>query len=78
MKTGSYDMGASHGYLLRRRLRLGLDATEEGERTLELATRHPVPVDTFYTLLSPYTFWTWAWLLITLAAVSATLVYINR
>lgn len=76
MATGSYEMAASHGYLLLHRYRIGLDVTAEGERVLLLATRHPATVDSFHTILYPFRTATWAAVAASLATMAALLSWV--
>ena len=47
------------------------------QRTFFFGTRHPVPVDAFYTISYPFQLEVWAWTAATVAAVAAALLFLH-
>ncbi len=76
---GQADMAISQPNLVHPRYELGLDISPAlTQRNFYFIVRHPVPVDSFYTVVYPFSNGVWAGTLASVILVACTLAILNK
>ncbi len=75
---GSADMCISQPAIALQRYRMGLDFFVTTSRKTAFAQRHPVSIDSVYTLALPFGFSVWMALLGTVLCIGVLLAFLNR
>ncbi len=78
LTEGHADMCISQPGLSTGRVNAGLDYFFMIIRDIKYAQRHPVPLDSFYTVSQPFSKVVWVWTLVTIISIAITFMSFNR